>query len=119
MTEQQASSSSAKPRRKKKSAAYNSSMSFCPVDGSLLLYEVGESGGGVRFCCQTCPFVHDLRERLEFSMKLKRKAVCTRACWLRIVSGAALLWILVFFCFSSGLSCCCSFRARFLLHMCD
>ena len=85
MTEQQASSSAAQPRRKKKSTAYNSSMSFCPVDGSLLLYEVGESGGGVPFCCQTCPFVYELRERLEFSMKLKRKAVRARARWLQIV----------------------------------
>jgi DNA-directed RNA polymerase subunit M/transcription elongation factor TFIIS len=48
-------------------------MQFCPIDGSLLLYELAEVG--LRFCCQTCPYVYVLPDKMKFAMKLKTKAV--------------------------------------------
>ena len=51
----------------------NTSMRFCPVDGTLLLYE--DSGMGLSFFCQTCPYVHIVQSKFKYAMKLTPKAV--------------------------------------------
>mmetsp|Transcript_8452 Transcript_8452/g.15301 ORF Transcript_8452/g.15301 Transcript_8452/m.15301 type:complete len:110 (-) Transcript_8452:1019-1348(-) len=39
-------------------------MLFCPLCGNMLLVERG-AGTGIRFHCQTCPYVHHVDKRLE------------------------------------------------------
>jgi DNA-directed RNA polymerase subunit M/transcription elongation factor TFIIS len=38
-------------------------MQFCPICSNLLLVETGPSG--LRFCCQTCPYVSDIEKRVS------------------------------------------------------
>jgi DNA-directed RNA polymerase subunit M/transcription elongation factor TFIIS len=46
-------------------------MLFCPICSNLLLVEHGTEG--LRFCCQTCPYVSNITQRVAKDMKLKRK----------------------------------------------
>ncbi len=49
-------------------------MHFCPVCGNLLLIE--ESSLGMRFCCVTCPYSHQLAKKYSRSAGgLKKKIV--------------------------------------------
>jgi DNA-directed RNA polymerase III subunit RPC11 len=48
-------------------------MHFCPICSNLLLIE--ESIDGMRFCCPTCPFRHNIRQQYSKQVKLKRKVV--------------------------------------------
>ena len=46
-------------------------MHFCPICGNLLLIE--EATNGMRFCCPTCPFLHDIDKKYTSKAKLKAK----------------------------------------------
>lgn len=48
-------------------------MHFCPICGNLLLLEDGT--GGMRFCCPTCPYLHDVDRIYTTSVKTKKKQV--------------------------------------------
>jgi len=48
-------------------------MHFCPVCGNLLLIEEGSVG--MRFCCPTCPYRHDIQEKYSSNVKIKKKQV--------------------------------------------
>ena len=48
-------------------------MHFCPMCSNLLLIEDGLSG--MRFCCPTCPYTHDIKKVYSSQVKLKRKEV--------------------------------------------
>jgi len=48
-------------------------MKFCPICSNLLLVETGPSG--LRFCCQTCPYVSNITSRISKTLVLKRKEV--------------------------------------------
>jgi DNA-directed RNA polymerase III subunit RPC11 len=54
-------------------ALYYSSMRFCPLCGNLLLIE--NEAGCMRFCCPTCPYIHNLDRNYSTHVKLKKKAV--------------------------------------------
>jgi DNA-directed RNA polymerase III subunit RPC11 len=47
-------------------------MHFCPRCGNLLLVE---DVGGMRFCCPTCPYVHNIKEKFVSHVSLKVKEV--------------------------------------------
>ena len=48
-------------------------MHFCPLCSNLLLIEDGLTG--MRFCCPTCPYVHDITKTYSSQVKLTRKEV--------------------------------------------
>jgi len=48
-------------------------MHFCPACGNLLLLE--DSSNGMRFCCPTCPYLHDITHAYSSSIKIKKKTV--------------------------------------------
>mmetsp|Transcript_13543 Transcript_13543/g.20337 ORF Transcript_13543/g.20337 Transcript_13543/m.20337 type:complete len:106 (+) Transcript_13543:35-352(+) len=48
-------------------------MHFCPVCSNILLIEEGMQG--MRFCCPTCPFRHNITKTYTNDVKLKRKEV--------------------------------------------
>eukprot|EP01012_Entosiphon_sulcatum_P008255 TRINITY_DN1441_c0_g1_i1.p3 TRINITY_DN1441_c0_g1~~TRINITY_DN1441_c0_g1_i1.p3 ORF type:complete len:106 (+),score=27.06 TRINITY_DN1441_c0_g1_i1:136-453(+) len=48
-------------------------MLFCPHCGNLLLLE--RSGNGVRFFCETCPYICPIRKLVSEKVDIKRKAV--------------------------------------------
>lgn len=48
-------------------------MHFCPICGNLLLIEEGNVG--MRFCCPTCPYRHDIKEKCSSNAKIKKKQV--------------------------------------------
>jgi DNA-directed RNA polymerase III subunit RPC11 len=48
-------------------------MHFCPLCGNLLLIE--EAASGMRFCCPTCPYHHDINQRYSKVIKTQRKEV--------------------------------------------
>ena len=48
-------------------------MHFCPMCSNLLLIEDGLSG--MRFCCPTCPYTHDITKTYSSRVKLTRKEV--------------------------------------------
>ncbi|RYG95490.1 hypothetical protein EON65_55895, partial [archaeon] len=48
-------------------------MHFCPQCGNLLLLEEGMQG--MRFCCPTCPYLHDLDTQHTSHAKIKKKQV--------------------------------------------
>ena len=50
----------------------NIKMHFCPRCGNLLLVE---DAGGMRFCCPTCPYVHNIKEKFVSHVSLKVKEV--------------------------------------------
>ena len=48
-------------------------MRFCPICGNLLLIEDGMQG--MRFCCPTCPYRHNLITTFTSKVKLKNKVL--------------------------------------------
>lgn len=46
-------------------------MHFCPCCGNLLLVE--DAGTGMRFCCPTCQYTHDIERVYSTKVKTKRK----------------------------------------------
>ena len=48
-------------------------MHFCPICGNLLLIEEGTEG--MRFCCPTCPYLHNIQKRYSSKAKSKKKEV--------------------------------------------
>ena len=48
-------------------------MHFCPICGNLLLIEEGNVG--MRFCCPTCPYRHDIKDKYSSNAKIKKKQV--------------------------------------------
>ena len=48
-------------------------MHFCPLCGNLLLIEEGSVG--MRFCCPTCPYTHNIAKKYTSQANLKRKEV--------------------------------------------
>ena len=48
-------------------------MHFCPVCGNLLLITDGSSG--MRFCCPTCPYIHNINKRYIDRVKTTKKQV--------------------------------------------
>ena len=48
-------------------------MHFCPCCGNLLLIE--EAASGSRFCCPTCPYVHDIRVAYKTKTTMPKKQV--------------------------------------------
>lgn len=53
-------------------------MLFCPHCGNMLLIEDGASAGGVagmRFYCQTCPYLQRVTEEITKKLPLTRKKV--------------------------------------------
>ena len=48
-------------------------MHFCPLCGNMLLME--EGGHGMRFCCPTCPYLHNLRRVYSSKVPIKKKQV--------------------------------------------
>ncbi|CAM9818245.1 unnamed protein product [Phaeothamnion confervicola] len=48
---------------------------FCPTCGNLLMFDGSKSGGGQRFGCQTCPYVHGIKmgKKITLDTPLKRK----------------------------------------------
>mmetsp|Transcript_18283 Transcript_18283/g.35780 ORF Transcript_18283/g.35780 Transcript_18283/m.35780 type:complete len:135 (+) Transcript_18283:1371-1775(+) len=49
-------------------------LTFCPTCGNLLLLE-NVPPTGFRFYCQTCPYIHNIHEKLTRRVELKRKKV--------------------------------------------
>ena len=49
-------------------------MHFCVYCGSLLLIESAPNGGS-RFCCPTCPFVHNISKTIVAKAAIKKKVV--------------------------------------------
>uniref|UniRef100_A0A7S2ZL30 DNA-directed RNA polymerase subunit n=1 Tax=Rhodosorus marinus TaxID=101924 RepID=A0A7S2ZL30_9RHOD len=50
-------------------------MLFCPVCGNMLLIETKPTYG-MRFYCQTCPFIHNVQNRVETGVQnLRTKKV--------------------------------------------
>ena len=49
--------------------------SFCPICGNLLLIEENGLCGGMRFCCPTCPFNHEILKKYSSNAKIKKKQV--------------------------------------------
>ncbi|MES1913335.1 MAG: hypothetical protein MHM6MM_005526 [Cercozoa sp. M6MM] len=48
-------------------------MKFCPTCANLLLLE--EASNGLRYFCETCPYIMDIRGREVTSVRLSRKDV--------------------------------------------
>mmetsp|Transcript_41299 Transcript_41299/g.54288 ORF Transcript_41299/g.54288 Transcript_41299/m.54288 type:complete len:106 (+) Transcript_41299:125-442(+) len=48
-------------------------MLFCPTCGNLLLVE--NSPTGMRFFCQTCPYIYAIHQKVSKKIPLKRKEV--------------------------------------------
>jgi DNA-directed RNA polymerase III subunit RPC11 len=48
-------------------------MHFCPLCGNLLLLEEGNKG--MRFCCPTCPYLHNVNTLYSSRAKIKKKQV--------------------------------------------
>ena len=48
-------------------------MLFCPSCGNILLVE--SAATGLRFFCQTCPYIHPVKHTYRKVVPLKRKAV--------------------------------------------
>jgi DNA-directed RNA polymerase III subunit RPC11 len=48
-------------------------MHFCPLCGNLLLLEEGTKG--MRFCCPTCPYLHNVSKVYSSRAKIKKKQV--------------------------------------------
>lgn len=48
-------------------------MLFCPHCGNTLLVESGETG--LRFYCQTCPYIHAIQQAYRKVVPLQRKKV--------------------------------------------
>uniref|UniRef100_A0A7S3AQ55 DNA-directed RNA polymerase subunit n=1 Tax=Haptolina ericina TaxID=156174 RepID=A0A7S3AQ55_9EUKA len=48
-------------------------MHFCPPCGNILHLE--RIGGHIRFFCQTCPYVYQLKETVYMEVKTEHKAV--------------------------------------------
>ena len=48
-------------------------MHFCPVCGNLLLITDGSSG--MRFCCPTCPYIHNINKRYIDRVKTTKKQI--------------------------------------------
>jgi DNA-directed RNA polymerase III subunit RPC11 len=46
---------------------------FCPHCGNTLLVEPGDAG--MRFYCQTCPYIHDITQTYRKVVPLQRKKV--------------------------------------------
>eukprot|EP00850_Spirogloea_muscicola_P005625 SM000026S08874 [mRNA] locus=s26:223338:224061:+ [translate_table: standard] len=49
-------------------------MEFCPTCGNILLVEHA-AGQGVRFFCQTCPFIYNIDRKLSKRLQLVKKEV--------------------------------------------
>ena len=50
-------------------------LSFCPHCANMLLVDHCPDGGGLKFYCQTCPYVHDITETIRDPVKVERKQV--------------------------------------------
>jgi len=50
-------------------------MLFCPHDGNILLVESSQTAGGLRFYCQTCPYIHAVTHTIRKVASLQRKQV--------------------------------------------
>ncbi|ETV88578.1 transcription factor S [Aphanomyces astaci] len=48
-------------------------MHFCPTCGNLLMVE--PDSDGMRFCCQTCPYIFKINQKVETKVPLQRKKV--------------------------------------------
>lgn len=48
-------------------------MHFCPTCGNLLLLE--STDGTLRFYCQTCPYIYNLKATVSSEVPLEHKAV--------------------------------------------
>ncbi|KAK9791406.1 hypothetical protein WJX73_008287 [Symbiochloris irregularis] len=47
-------------------------LTFCPACGNLLMVE---QAGGMRFHCQTCPYVYDIDRQMSKAMYMQQKEV--------------------------------------------
>ncbi|KAH9129164.1 hypothetical protein AeMF1_000764 [Aphanomyces euteiches] len=48
-------------------------MHFCPTCGNLLMVEPDTDG--MRFCCQTCPYIYKIESKVQKKVPLQRKQV--------------------------------------------